>query len=114
MFSITEQESFSAVNEFREQILRVKSDDKNIPLILVGNKVDMESNRKVSKEEAQNLAAQWGDGVRYVETSAKTRLNVDLVFQDLMRELMMRKKMDSKSSNNLNKPKKKKKRCTLL
>lgn len=114
VFSITEQESFSAVNEFREQILRVKSDDRNVPLILVGNKVDMESNRRVSREEAQNLAAQWGGGVKYVETSAKTRSNVDIVFQDLMRELILRKKMDSKSSNNLNKPKTKKRRCVLL
>lgn len=72
----------------------------------------MESNRKVSKEDAQNLASQWN--VKYVETSAKTRLNVDLVFQDLMRELMLRKKMDSKSTNNINKPKKKKRRCILL
>lgn len=112
MFSITEAESFAAVQEFREQILRVKSEDKNVPFILVGNKADIESHRKVSKDEAQNLADQWR--VKYIETSAKTRLNVDIVFQDLMRDLMMRKKMDSKTTNSLNNPKKKKRRCTLI
>lgn len=112
VFSITETESFAAVQEFREQILRVKSDEKNVPFILVGNKVDIESQRKVSKEEAQNLADQWK--IKYIETSAKTRLNVDLVFQDLMRELMMRKKMSSKTSSSLNKKIKRKRRCTLL
>jgi len=111
VFSITERESFAAVREFREQILRVKNDEK-VPFILVGNKVDIESHRKVSKEEAQSLADQWR--VNYVETSAKTRFNVDNVFQDLMRELLMRKRMESKTTNSLNNPKKKKRRCTLL
>ena len=111
VFSITESESFAAVQEFREQILRVK-DNSNVPLILVGNKVDIESQRKVSKEEAQSLADQWK--VKYVETSAKTRLNVDIVFQDLMRDLMLRKKMNSKTTSSLNKEKKKKRRCNLL
>ena len=60
----------------REQILRVKSDE-NIPFLLVGNKADLEERRQVSIEEAQTRAQQWN--VPYVETSAKTRANVDKV-----------------------------------
>ncbi|XP_017304289.1 ras-related protein Ral-a [Diaphorina citri] len=74
VFSITEEESFQATQEFREQILRVKNDD-NIPLLLVGNKGDLDDKRKVPLVDAESLAAQWG--VPYVETSAKTRDNVD-------------------------------------
>lgn len=76
VFSITEEESFQATQEFREQILRVKNDE-NIPFLLVGNKSDLEDKRKVSVAEAQARAQQWG--VPYVETSAKTRENVDKV-----------------------------------
>lgn len=61
---------------FREQILRVKNDD-NIPFLLVGNKGDLTDKRKVSLNEAQCRAQEWG--VPYVETSAKTRDNVDKV-----------------------------------
>lgn len=61
---------------FREQILRVKNDE-NIPFLLVGNKGDLDEKRKVSLMEAQSRAQQWG--VPYVETSAKTRENVDKV-----------------------------------
>lgn len=61
---------------FREQILRVKSDD-NIPFLLVGNKADLEERRQVTVEEAHQRAQQWN--VPYVETSAKTRANVDKV-----------------------------------
>lgn len=60
----------------REQILRVK-EDENVPFLLVGNKSDLEDRRQVSAEEAKARAEQWG--VCYVETSAKTRANVDKV-----------------------------------
>ncbi|XP_063233238.1 ras-related protein Ral-a isoform X1 [Bacillus rossius redtenbacheri] len=76
VFSITEDDSFQATQEFREQILRVKNDE-NIPFLLVGNKSDLEEKRKVALAEAQGRAQQWG--VPYVETSAKTRENVDKV-----------------------------------
>lgn len=61
---------------FREQILRVKNDD-NIPFLLVGNKADLEDKRQVSADEAHQRAHSWN--VTYVETSAKTRANVDKV-----------------------------------
>lgn len=60
----------------REQILRVK-EDENVPFLLVGNKSDLEDRRQVGAEEAKARADQWG--VSYVETSAKTRANVDKV-----------------------------------
>ncbi|XP_073969092.1 ras-like protein A [Rhodnius prolixus] len=113
VFSITEEESFQATQEFREQILRVKNDE-NIPFLLVGNKGDLDEKRKVSLMEAQSRAQQWG--VPYVETSAKTRENVDKVFFDLMREIRSRKMEDNKMSNGRGKDKSKRKKlkCTIL
>ena len=55
--------------------------DENIPFLLVGNKADLEDKRQVTIEEAQARAQQWS--VPYVETSAKTRANVDKVSQIL-------------------------------
>lgn len=62
---------------YREQILRVKAEDDKIPLLLVGNKSDLEDRRQVSVDEARGKAEE--SGVQYVETSAKTRANVDKV-----------------------------------
>ena len=110
MFSITEPESFAATSEFREQILRVKSDE-NIPFLLVGNKADLEDKRQVSTDEAKAKAEEWS--VPYVETSAKTKANVDKVFFDLMREIKNRKIDDgAKPSNRVRRRKKKK--CIIL
>ncbi|XP_016951764.1 ras-related protein Ral-a isoform X2 [Drosophila biarmipes] len=89
VFSITDDESFQATQEFREQILRVKNDE-SIPFLLVGNKCDLDDKRKVALSECQLRAQQWA--VPYVETSAKTRENVDKVFYDLIRDISSRKK----------------------
>ncbi|XP_077460116.1 ras-related protein ralB-B-like [Stigmatopora argus] len=110
VFSITEYESFVATSEFREQILRVKEEDA-IPMLLVGNKADLEDRRKVSVDEAVAKVNEWG--IQYVETSAKTRANVDKVFFDLMREVRKKKMAESKDKNGPS-GKKKKKRCSIL
>lgn len=52
-------------------------EEEAIPLLLVGNKSDLEERRRVSSDEATAKAGEWG--VQYVETSAKTRANVDKV-----------------------------------
>ncbi|KAM9439273.1 v-ral simian leukemia viral oncogene homolog Ab (ras related) [Clarias gariepinus] len=95
VFSITESESFAATADFRDQIIRVK-EDENVPFLLVGNKSDLEDRRQVGAEEAKARADQWG--VSYVETSAKTRANVDKVFFDLMRGIRARKMEEGKEN----------------
>ena len=67
---------YRKITIFREQILRVKGDGY-IPFLLVGNKADLTDKRQVSEEEAISKAEEWK--VKYVETSAKTRDNVDKV-----------------------------------
>lgn len=94
VYSILESESLSATEELREQVLRVKNDDKTIPFLLVGNKTDLDNRRTVSQEMALEQARQWG--VPYVETSAKTRQNVDQVFIELMRMIRDRRQQDPK------------------
>ena len=92
VFSITQDESLQAAKEFREQIVRVKGKE-TIPFILVGNKSDLTDQRAVTLANAQAQANEWK--VPYVETSAKTRENVDKVFFDLMREIRAQK-LDAK------------------
>ncbi|KAG1473778.1 hypothetical protein G6F56_000754 [Rhizopus delemar] len=96
VFSVCEQESLEHTQEFRDQILRVL-DDESIPFILVGNKVDLAHLRKVPESEAMSLATEWQ--CSYIETSAKTRQNVEGVYTMLMRQIRDRKaKMQQESS----------------
>eukprot|EP00127_Corallochytrium_limacisporum_P005848 Clim_evm13s213 gene=Clim_evmTU13s213 len=95
VFSITEHESFENTRDFRDQILRVHDNDA-IPFMLVGNKVDLEDKRKVATADAERRAREWN--VPYVETSAKTKHNVDTIFYDLMRQIRAQKTAKTNSS----------------
>lgn len=84
VYSITSRQSFEEIMTFQQQILRVKDKDY-FPIILVGNKCDLEGERQVSREEGAQLARQYG--CKFIETSAKSRINVDNAFYDLVREI---------------------------
>ena len=108
VFSLVDRETFAAISEFREQILRVKVDSQT-PLILVGNKSDLSDRREVNDADAESLARSWG--VPYVETSAKTKTNVDKIYYDLMMKIQEKKLGPGPHPNQ---KKKKKKKCVIL
>lgn len=91
VFSIVDRETFAALGDFREQILRVKSEERAPPLILVGNKSDLADKRVVTEQEARALAQSWG--VPYVETSALKNENVEKIYRDLGTEIMQAKEV---------------------
>ncbi|KAI9732193.1 MAG: Ras- protein rsr1 [Cirrosporium novae-zelandiae] len=86
VFSITSRSSLHELAELREQIIRIK-DDEHIPIVMVGNKSDLEEDRKVSRGQAFAISQSWG-GAPYYETSARRRANVDEVFVDLCRQII--------------------------
>ena len=86
VFSITSMSSLHELAELREQIIRIK-DDENIPLVIVGNKSDLEEDRVVSRARAFQVSQLWGNAP-YYETSARRRANVDEVFIDLCRQII--------------------------
>ena len=86
VFSITSTSSLHELAELREQIVRIK-DDENVPIVIVGNKSDLEEDRAVSRSRAFSLSQQWGNAP-YYETSARRRANVNEVFIDLCRQII--------------------------
>ncbi|MDP2435649.1 MAG: GTP-binding protein [archaeon] len=84
IYSITSRSSFEQVSTFKEQVMRVKDAD-SLPMMLVGNKCDLEMKREVSCQEGQDLARAFG--AQFKEASAKTRINVEEVFYDLVRSI---------------------------
>jgi Ras-related protein Rap-1B len=86
VFSITSMSSLYELQELREQIRRIKEDD-NVPMVLVGNKSDLEDDRAVPRARAFKLSQEWG-GVPYYEASARRRANVDETFVDLCRQII--------------------------
>ena len=63
--------------------------DPSIAKVLVGNKLDLEDDRKVSKKEAEELAKQHK--MDYFETSAKENINIDEVMQYMIESIYKNK-----------------------
>lgn len=84
VYSITAQSTFNDLQDLREQILRVKDKD-DVPMVLVGNKMDLEAERVVGKEQGSNLARHFN--CAFMETSAKAKIHVNDVFYDLVRQI---------------------------
>lgn len=94
VYSIINAQTFIDVQPLRDQIARVKG-GFNSPIVLVGNKCDMASERNVVARDGEMLAHEWGSP--FFETSAKTRYNVQEMFQEIVRQID-RKKPSSKGS----------------
>jgi len=82
VYSINSRNSLEELQTFYEQILRVKDSDQ-VPVLVVGNKCDLEMERQVSYEEGQALANSFN--CPFLETSAKLRINVEEAFFDLVK-----------------------------
>merc|ERR1712088_608209 len=85
VYSITAQSTFNDLQDLREQILRVKDTD-DVPMVLVGNKCDLEDERVVGKDQGLNLARQFNN-CNFMETSAKAKIGVKDIFFDLVRQI---------------------------
>ncbi|KAJ7265795.1 ras family-domain-containing protein [Mycena rebaudengoi] len=84
VYSITSRDSFKEISTFHQQILRVKDQD-SFPVIVAANKCDLEYERQVGMNEGRDLAKYFDS--KFIETSAKQRINVDEAFINLVREI---------------------------
>lgn len=83
VFSVVDRVSFTDIE--KTFLPLVKTNRPGVPMVLVGNKADLNSNREVATSEGQNLARKLG--IPFLETSAKTRKKVEDAFYECVREV---------------------------
>ncbi|XP_051531374.1 GTP-binding protein Di-Ras1-like [Myxocyprinus asiaticus] len=81
VYSITSRQSLEELKPIYQQVLAIKGNVENIPIMLVGNKSD-ETQREVEIKEGEAQANIWK--CAFMETSAKTNTNVKELFQELL------------------------------
>jgi small GTP-binding protein len=84
VYSVKDKSSFENLEILKDEILKKRKLDF-LPMVLVGNMTDLESERVVSTEEGNNLANKWG--IKFFETSSKIGENLDESFIQLVREV---------------------------
>jgi len=84
MYDITDYSSFSHISDWLSIIKETK---KNIPILLLGGKLDLEQFREISFNEAKQLADSLGLN-NYIECSSKTGENVENSFKELTRMII--------------------------
>jgi len=113
VYSIASRSTFERLEVFRQSMFKVK---RQRPIfMLVGNKCDKTYEREVSREEGIALARTFG--CEFMETSARTAYNVELLFTNLVRALRQTKRLETAGSNGKqsDKPTKdKKQRCVAM
>lgn len=70
VFSITSTSSLEEMASLRDEIIRIKDDEK-VPIVIVGNKADLEENRAVPRAKGFSISQRWE--APYYEASARTR-----------------------------------------
>ena len=93
VYDITQKSSFDKIESLLKK-LRDNS-NKNVNVILVGNKRDLEDNREVLKEDGEELAKKLK--IKFMEVSAKTGENLDKLFQNLIDEVYEKYNKEFKS-----------------
>ncbi|XP_051243499.1 ras-related protein Rab-37 isoform X2 [Dicentrarchus labrax] len=86
LYDITSKPSFDNIRAWLTEIHEYAQ--KDVVIMLLGNKSDVAAERVVKKEDGEKLAKEYG--VPFMETSAKTGLNVELAFLAIAKELKHR------------------------
>ncbi|XP_019568752.1 ras-related protein Rab-26 isoform X2 [Rhinolophus sinicus] len=86
LYDVTNKASFDNIQAWLTEIQDYAQ--HNVVLMLLGNKVDSTQERVVKREDGEKLAKEYG--LPFMETSAKTGLNVDLAFTAIAKELKQR------------------------
>jgi len=92
LFDITNETSFINLKNWMSQIKESCGED--IPILLVGNKIDLEDNRVINKERAMEYAN--NENIEYIEVSSKTGENINKALTSLLQKILKR---DDSNSN---------------
>jgi small GTP-binding protein len=84
VYDITDRNSLQAIDEW---IPLIRARDSKYPIMLLGNKVDLNDIRQISEDEIATIIKKYHIPLSY-EISALTGTNVDFAFSDLLLRLL--------------------------
>ena len=93
MFDLTRVETLDRVEDWLDCFKQdLSSEMKDIPIVLVGGKLDLKDQINISQKEAEVITQQY-NLFDYIECSSKTGENVELIFEALLRRILKDNKL---------------------
>ena len=86
VYDVTRRETFTNLSDIWAKEIDLYSTNQDCIKMLVGNKVDRESERAVTKKEGIEFAREYG--CLFLECSAKTKVNVEQCFEELVLKIL--------------------------
>ena len=83
IYDVCDRKSYERIGFWMDE-LKQNNEIEQLYIILVGNKIDNEKERKVTTEEGKRIADSFE--LEFFETSAKTGLNIDTTFNKLVKK----------------------------
>ena len=83
VYDITRRSSFESIEKWVNDL--TSTADKNVTIVIIGNKSDLEDHRQITKEEGQEKANKLQ--VAFLETSAFSGANLDKAFEMMVNEI---------------------------
>jgi len=96
VYDVTNYESFEHVEEWLNEVNRHASE--STLKLLVGNKADLQDDKKVATDEAKKFADNLG--IPFLETSAKNSTNVEAAFLTMAKQLIQAKEANGTNKAN--------------
>lgn len=95
MYSIDVAQSFHEIYQYKEQVTKLRNgEDMVFPVVLAGNKADLDLVREVEKKDAQDLASTWGS-IPAIETTSKDHASTEAMFHVMVREMRKFRKLSA-------------------
>eukprot|EP01116_Phalansterium_solitarium_P005064 TRINITY_DN1635_c1_g1_i4.p2 TRINITY_DN1635_c1_g1~~TRINITY_DN1635_c1_g1_i4.p2 ORF type:complete len:266 (-),score=54.41 TRINITY_DN1635_c1_g1_i4:165-962(-) len=94
VFDVNDARTFEDLAYWRDEFLAQAAprSPETFPFVVIGNKIDLETQRMISRERAEAWCA--AKGIPYLETSAKESINVDQAFLAIARQALMPSTVD--------------------
>ena len=83
IYDVTNRQTYDNIAKWISQIQQEV--DQRVIIYIVGNKIDMENQRKVKTEEGQKIAEEYN--FPFAETSAKDGTNINETFEDIVEKI---------------------------
>ena len=96
MYDITNKSTFDSIPEILKTIEEEKG--KDFPMILIGNKIDLEIERLIKKEEAEELAEKYG--MEFFEISNKEGIKIEKAGLSIVKKILEKRQDDSNIETN--------------